>query len=87
MSIDSIPVKPEDTHQVLQDSANQITFINTAIVAICERTYSDIGEDELMGLQNILFNVERKIRGVTECLYGNGSWLIPEQPQKTETTK
>jgi hypothetical protein len=87
MSIKPVPVVPEDLSRTLDDSANQITFINTAIIAICERPCSEIGEDELMGLQTILFDVERKIRGAAECISENARLLMQNQVRKSETSK
>lgn len=60
-----------DLRRVLDDSANQITFINTAIIAICERPNEMIGENEMMGLQSILFSVADKLRAADTCLSEN----------------
>lgn len=58
-----------DLRRTLDDSANQITFINTAIIAMCERPNESLGENEMMGLQSILFSVVDKLRAADTCLY------------------
>lgn len=74
-----------DLRRVLDDSANQITFINTAIIAMCERPNESLGENEMMGLQSILFYVADKLRAADTCLYENLDLL--EQASKAKQTK
>ena len=58
--------------QQMDDSINMIAFMNTAIVAICAQAPSlGIGEDELLGMQDILFHIEKKMRGIDKCLVEN----------------
>lgn len=83
---DIIPVKPEDITSRLDELAFQLAFVNTAIMAICERQYADLGSEELSGLQCILFNIEGSIRGVNECLHENRPVLLP-QPESFQTPR
>jgi hypothetical protein len=82
MSITSIPVKIEDLHLTLENSANQITFVNSAIMAMCERKGWEMGEDELLGLQTILFDLERTTRGAAECVSENARLLMQSPARK-----
>lgn len=67
MSIAITPVKIEDLRRIIESSANQITFLNTALMAMHEHNY-ELGSDELMGLQTIMFDIESKLRGADSCL-------------------
>lgn len=71
MNTESTMIKIGDLRRTLDDSANQITFINTAIIAMCERPNESLGENEMMGLQSILFFVADKLRAADTCLYKN----------------
>lgn len=87
MSIKSIPVKEKDIRCELEKTTNQISFITGAITAICERTYSDLGMDELLGLQSILFNIIGTLRGVDDCFDENPHLLNPNSDKNSETPK
>jgi len=69
MSTETAKMNIGTIHSTLDDSANQITFINTALIAICERPNEMIGENEMMGLQSILFSVVENLRAADTCLY------------------
>lgn len=61
------PVSKDELLNTLNDSANQIGFLNVALMAIGEHKY-ELVDEELCGLQNIMFAIEGKLRASCECL-------------------
>jgi cob(I)alamin adenosyltransferase len=67
MTTKATPIEKKDLVVTLEDSANQLAFINLALIAIHEREHAQIMSEELCGIQNILFSLESKLRGAEKC--------------------
>jgi hypothetical protein len=87
MSMDIKPVKVEDIRCVVEECTNIVAFMNAAIVSICQGDSGPLGEDQLMGMQNILFGIEEKMRGVGNCLDENPQLLKPLLGKNPATSK
>lgn len=84
MTIEYKPVKSEDVISTIDDSANQIAFLNTALIAMGEHDY-DVDNSGIMGLQSILFMLEENLRGVNNCLRKNRSLLMQQEDKNIRT--
>jgi len=88
MSLSIIPVNVEDIRRELEGSANMVAFVNTSLVAICERDQSaSLDSSALSGMQQIMFIIEDKMRGIENCFDKNPHLLKPNLTEKPLASK
>ncbi|MBK5274593.1 MAG: hypothetical protein JJE30_06030 [Desulfuromonadales bacterium] len=59
--------KPINIFDEMDNSISIVAFMNTSLVSISAQKMQ-LGEDEISGMQQILFNLEDKLRGMDDFL-------------------
>lgn len=88
MSINFEPIEVRDVRCELENSVNMISFLSTALISIFEANPgADLQQDQIMGLQQILFRIESQLRAVENCFDENPHLLKPNQDERPATPK
>jgi hypothetical protein len=74
-----------DMCRSLDNAANQLSFINHALIAIGNHAGGDaLVSEELCGLQDILFTIESNVRSADDFLYDNLTASPSEIPEEAK---